>query len=93
MKNYQKETSKQRDLNINCGFHNFSTDSEDEKKTFGPRKLLSLWYTGWRKKTWVPCEGRSFFFFLSVLCMNFINALNGDTFCSLDSVLRMVIVI
>lgn len=42
----------------------------------------------------VRTEAGWFFFFLSVLCINFINALNWDTFCSLDSVvLRMVIVV
>lgn len=39
------------------------------------------------------CEERSWGFFLSVLCLNFVNVLNGDTFCSLDSILRMVTVV
>ena len=40
-----------------------------------------------------PCEERSWVFFLSVLCINFINALNGDTFCSLDSVLLSMLIV
>lgn len=75
------------------GFHDFSDDSENAKKTFGQGKIVSFWYTGWRKMTWVLCEESSWVFFLSVLRINFINALNGDTFCSLDSVLAMVIVV